>query len=79
MKDLEKSEQSVYEEIKNYKETRRFYFHVYSQWSSFIFWRPVNWRDFTFINLTLETNPQMWIDIGFALLGVKISFTIFKK
>ena len=58
---------------------QRFHFSIYSQWSSFIFWRPVNWRDFTFIDLTFETNSYHWLEIDFALLGIKISFTIYKK
>ena len=47
-------------------------FNFHHDWDSFIFWRRMNWRDFTFIHLSFETGPNRWYDIQIAFLGLHI-------
>lgn len=42
---------------------------IYHDWDSFIFWQPMNWRDFTVIALSGEVSPNRWYEIHFAILG----------
>lgn len=58
---------------------KRFYFNFWHDWDSLIFWKPMNWRDFHVIRLTLETNPHQWVDIELSLFGFNFCFTIFKR
>ena len=48
-------------------------FSFYHDWDSFIFWRHMNWRDFTFIHLSFETGPNRWYDVQIAFLGLHFS------
>ena len=45
-------------------------FSFYSDWSSFVFWKPMNWRDFTLINISGEIGPNRWYEIHIAFLGL---------
>ena len=65
---------------KGFKFKHRFGFSFYHDWDSFIFWHRVNWRNFTFIYLYLETNNySKWLEFNFALLGLHFSFDIYRK
>ncbi len=56
----------------------RFSISFYSDWDSFSF-APMNWRDFTFIFLRVETNSYSNIlEIEFSLLGLNLRFNIWR-
>lgn len=48
---------------------KKFVFTFYSDWDSFIFWKPMNWRSFTFAHLYVEFNDYKWIEFDVTLLG----------
>lgn len=58
---------------------KKFSFGFYSDWDSLIFWKPMNWRDFTFIHFSLEFNAYKNLEITFAILGLHFNFDWFKK
>ena len=46
-----------------------------SQWSSLIFWRKMNWRDFTFIQFEIEfADYAERFTLDFWLLGLGFGF-----
>ena len=56
--------------------------NFYHDWDSFIFWgkSEINWRNFTLIELTVETNPySVYLEIHFAILGVHVDFDWWRK
>jgi hypothetical protein len=44
-------------------------FNFRSDWDSFAFWQPMNWREFTLIHIGGEIGPNRWYEIHIALLG----------
>lgn len=44
-------------------------FTFYHDWNSFIFWEPMNWRDFTLIHIGGEVGPNRWYEFHIALFG----------
>ena len=68
-------------EIDDFLEQKRdkpFSFNFYSDWGSFLFWRPMNWRDFTFIHFSLETADHKIIEISLTILGLHFNFDWWK-
>jgi len=46
---------------------------VYHDWDSFMFWQPMNWRNFTWFELSTETNSYLkYLELRFAILGFHI-------
>ena len=45
-------------------------------WDSFIFWHGMNWRNFTFIDLTFELQASEQLTIYFSLLGINTELNI---
>ena len=60
-------------------EDKKFSFNFYSDWDSLIFWKSMNWRNFTFIHLYFEFNNFKWFEIDFAILGLHFNFDWFRK
>lgn len=55
-----------------------FYFH--HDWDSFMFWKPLNWRNFTIIHLSIETNDySKYLELEFGILGLNFNFDIYRK
>jgi len=55
-------------------------FRFYHEWDSFIFWKPYNWRNFTVIHLSFETNNySKYLEFDFAILGLHFGFDIYRK
>lgn len=55
-------------------------FMFQSDWDSLFFWQRMNWRDFTFIYLHIETdNYTRYFGISFAILGLHFSFDWWRK
>jgi len=49
-------------------------------WNSFIFWKKMHWRDFTFIRLTFETDSGMKLfEIRISLMGLNYTFNWWRK
>ena len=51
----------------------------WSDWDSFMFWKPKNWRDFTIINISGEVSEHKNYEIHIALLGVHCYVQKFKE
>ena len=61
--------------MKLFKNIRLDFHH---DWDSFSF-APMNWRNFTFIEITLETNAySKYFEIAFAILGLHFCLSIFR-
>ena len=60
-------------------EEKRFSFGFYSDWDSFIFWKPMNWRNFTFIHFYVEISCARILELDFAILGLHFNFDWFRK
>lgn len=59
---------------------KRFSVSFSSDWDSFIFWKSMNWRNFTLITLYFETNSYShWLEIDAAFLGIHFSFNIHRR
>lgn len=51
-------------------EKGKFQASVFTDYSSFMFWKPMNWRDFTFVMLRVEFDSHAYFMIHAAVLGV---------
>lgn len=59
---------------------KRFSFEFHCDWDSLMFWRDMNWRDFTIIMLDIETAwKHKTIDINFGLLGFNFRFIVWHE
>ena len=48
-------------------------------WDSLFFWQEVNWRDFTFIHFSMETNCYSKnLEVNLAILGLHLNFYWYK-
>ena len=57
------------------REYKALWFEWICQWDSFIFWHKMNWRNLTFINLTIETNCySKYFELEFIILGLGFTF-----
>ena len=54
---------------KEFKIAEHIYIDLHQDWDSFIFWKPYNWRDFTFIHFSVEVNEGKFLELSIALLG----------
>lgn len=61
------------------REFKPFSFDFYSDWDSFIFWQPMNWRDFCWCYLNTEIGSTKWLEFSIALLGFHFNFNWFRK
>lgn len=57
---------------------KKLVFTFYSDWDSFLFWKPMNWRGFTFIYLYIEFNEYKWIELDITILGFHFSLDWFR-
>jgi hypothetical protein len=51
---------------------------VWSDWDSFIFWKPYNWRDFTVINISGEIGVYT-SELHLAILGFHLFILKFEN
>ena len=51
-----------------------------SDWNSFIFWKPMNWRNFTIFHLSFETNCySRYFELSITILGLHLTFNIWRE
>lgn len=74
------TKESIDEFFARERKFQRFTFSFHSDWDSFILWKPMNWRNFRFINLYIEHNCySSWLELDFSLLGLNFDFNIWRK
>lgn len=44
-------------------------FSFWNDWDSFVFWEHKNWRDFTLINISVETGTNRYFMFHICVLG----------